>query len=173
MGAHILVPKIERELNQLKVRRMNYEEIGLILSLINIIILIATLLVAFFEFRRSRKETRVKFVFELYGEFLGNKQIFETFRLFDYKNNEDLASNEIGIDQLLGFLENILALRAEGAIKERDFQRFEYYVRKTVLSSYCVGYFSRLSEHCQSEGILFVFPFLKKYQDDNSGVMYK
>lgn len=136
----------------------------LIISIIELLIVSITALVAILEYKRQNKNTKTEYISKLYIKLIQDKELLSAFEIFDYEcvNNKDIDVKKI--DRFLTFLENILFLNDKHYLNDFDLGKFNYFIEKTVLNVGIKKYFEELGKTCEQNGLTFPYPLLKKYQ---------
>ena len=131
-----------------------------ILSIIEISVLVLSVLIAFFVYLKSKKDSKIKYTNELFMKIVTDRKLLETFHYFDYGVDIDYKNHETEIDQFLLFFENILFLSKKNSI---DLVSFSYFLERIKESITINAYFSDLDNKCKEEKIVFPFPLLKEF----------
>ncbi len=136
----------------------------LIISILELLVISITALVAILEFKRHNKNTKTEYISKLYLKLIEDKELLSVFEKFDCKgvNNNDIDVKKI--DRFLTFLENILFLNDQHYLNDFDLGKFNYFIEKTVLNVGIKKYFEELGKTCEQNGLTFPYPLLRKYQ---------
>lgn len=137
-----------------------FEIISITITGFQLLLTGTTIIIALCSLNKGKKENNARYVSDIYKLLITDNELYSSFRLFDYVNNIDYYEKEEEIDKWLFYLENILALKKGKIISDEEFERFDYFIKKTIYSPLINEYFIFLLNHCKKCGVSFAFPGL-------------
>lgn len=140
-------------------------------TIVSLIFVGVGLLLSFFEWKNANKTKRAEFVLQLFSEFNNDKDLVKMFYEIDHSNFEYKPGNkgtdeEIALDKLLFYFNNICFLYDQKLLNKREMANSDYFIKSIANNEEIKRYFAYLKSvhHVHYE---IVFHYLIKYNENN------
>ena len=151
----------------------NLVKVSLFLGIISSIAVVISAIVAFVQWKKTKKFRRIEYIQNLRSKMYDDKDIAEVLYMFDYDLPWDSADfhntkhPQIEVDKTLSFLEYACYLLNKKLIEKEDMFQIKYDIDRAIGNYQVQDYLYNLYHWTKQSGTQIPFPNFLQYGQDN------